>query len=190
MNELKVWQSTLWVGETNDQPIIISANSLANLPVEIEKWLTENPPIDFCNSSPDSDIRKRVSCFYSDGTLQPAFPLNAKTLEEGWYFIGGEFGRPQRLENFAKVIEHFVSQHFIVEKGVDYKEIPLVESGFPTHLIKTIHRENDVTKTNDMLQRGWYILSLDFDGKMDYYGDKVMTKTTIFVLGHPEENAY
>lgn len=190
MNEPKIWQSTIWIGTNYDQPVVISANSLANLPVEIEKWLKENPPTDFSNSSPNSDIRKRVSYFYSDGTLQPAFPIDAKTLEGGWYSISGEFGHPQRLENYAKAIEDFVSHYFLIEKGVDYKEIPLTESGFPPHLVKTVRRVSDVTKTNDMLQRGWYILALDFEGKMDYYGEKMMNRTTIFVLGHPEENAY
>lgn len=192
MSELKIWQTTIWTGINYDHPITVSADSLAKMPTVAAKWLKENPPQDFSNLSPESDLSKRVSYFHSDGTLQPLFPLWLRergTLKEGWYYIGGEFGSPTALENYDEAIEHFMQNSLIVEKGPQYKEIPLTESDFPIHFIKITRREKDVQKVNDMLQRGWYIIALEFNGKTDYT-DKLLSRQTIFVLGHPEENAF
>ena len=192
MNELSIWKTTIWTGKNYDQPVTVSADSLAKMPIVVAKWLRENPPQDFSNVSPASDLSKRVSYFYSDGTLQPLFPSWLRergTLKEGWYRISGEFGPPTELENYDEAIEHFIQNSLAIEKGSDYKEIPLTESDFPIHLIKTTYREKNIQKVNDMLQRGWYIIALEFEGKTDYT-DKLLSRETVFVLGHPEANAF
>jgi len=122
MNDLKRWQIRVWTGKTLNEPISIYSDTLANLPIEAEKWLKENLPIDFSNAYPGFDIKRRVSYVHSDGSLQPAIPFDSEPLKEGWYYVTGEWGDPKKLKSYDEAIKHFVQQAFIPEKGPDYKE--------------------------------------------------------------------
>lgn len=193
MEKSKVWQTKIWTGKKYEIPITVYGSSLVNLRDNAQKWLIENPLLDFCNASPSSSTSNRVSYVYSDGTLQPALPLadfyNNKTLDEGWHYVNYGFGRPRRLGSYDEVIKHFVKETLIFEKGPDYKEIPHVENDIPLHFFHSIKRETNEDKINDMLQRGWLIIAIEFDGSTSY-DDKLVKRSAKFVLGHTEENAF
>jgi hypothetical protein len=186
------WQIRIRTGGRFDQPVSIYAESLSELPIIAGNWLRENPPLDFANI-PTNDVSKSVAYGYSDGTRQPVLPLEhfleGKTLEEGWWCVTGEFGYPEKLKDYDELIEHFVEHGIVPEKGPDYQEMPFVEGQLPLHQIKTIRRESEELQVNDMLQRGWHIIALEFEGETDYIGEKLVRRKAIFVLGHPEERA-
>jgi hypothetical protein len=193
MEETKVWQTRIWTGKKYETPITIDGISLVNLRDNAQNWLRKNHPLDFSSASPSSSRSGRVSYVYSDGTLMPALPLDdfykGKILDEGWYYIEYGSGRPRHLNNYDEVIKHFVEQSLIYEKGPDYKEIPLVESEVPLHMLHSVKHESDEDKINDMLQRGWLIIAIEFDGSTTY-DEKLVKRHAKFVLGHVEENAF
>lgn len=190
----KHWQARIFTGEKVDQPAFVYGESLAELRTAAAAWLRENKPLEFGNASPGYELSRRVNYSYSDGTRKPVFPISSflrgETLEEGWYYVEGDkpYSSPERLADFDEVIEHFTRNALIPEKGPDYKEIPLVEGNLPLHLIKTVRREENELRVNDFLQRGWYIISLEFEGEGDYR-DQLVNRKTVFILGHPEERA-
>jgi len=190
MSNLQIWKTTIWIGKNYENSVTIFSDKLANLPILVKECLAQQEPTDFSNLSTNDDITKRISCFYSNGQLQPLFPRKAGKLEIGWYYIVGGSGWPQKVENYSDVVEYFIKNAIIVQKGPDYKEIALINDQFPNHVIKKICRETEIEKINEMLKRGWYIISTDSEGKMDYYGKEIISKTTVFLLGHPEPDAF
>ena len=193
--ELRHWQTKIWIGEKFDQPVTLHAESLIKLQTMAAAWLKENKLLEFGNASPDYEFSKRVNYAYSDGTRKAAFPLRSfwrgETLEEGWHYVEGAHpsSLPTHADDFEHVVEHFVRHAMIPEKGPDYKEVALVEGNLQLHRIKTIRREKEEIQVSDMLQRGWYIIALEYEGKTDYLGERLVSRKAVFVLGHPEENA-
>ena len=190
----KHWQARIFTGEKLDQPTFVYGESLDELRVAAAAWLRENKLLEFGNAPPGYELSRRVNYAYSDGTRKPVFPLSSflreETLEEGWYYVEGgkPYSSPQRFADFDEAIGHFTRNALIPEKGPDFKEIPLVEGSLPLHLIKTVRREENELRVNDFLQRGWYIISLEFKGERDHR-DQLVNRKTLFVLGHPEERA-
>jgi len=187
----KAWQARIWTGEGFNVPNVVYGNSLPRLRENAKVWLNKEMPREISNMSLTSGLRSRISIVYSDGSLQPAFPLKAyrekKTLEEGWHYVEGEFSPVQKLDGFQEVVEYMIRNIF-PEKGPDYKEIDLVEGKFPLHLVRTIQREESIEQVNDCLQRGWHIIALEFDGSVDIR-ERLVSSKTVFVLGHPEDSA-
>ena len=185
----KRWQMQIWTGSKFDQPIAIYAEELSQLPMATMKWLKENPLSNFSNASPDQNISRRISYSYSDGTKRVALPLSAffkgETLDEGWWYVQGGYGRPNRLDSYDEVVEHLVRHGLLPQKGPDYQELTLVENQIPLHLIKTVRRESEELQANEMLYRGWYIIALEFDGKLDMFDEKIVSRKTVFVLALP-----
>jgi hypothetical protein len=194
-NEPKHWQARIWIGPKVDQPITVYGESLAQVREAATVWLRENKPSDFGNAPPEFELSSRVNYGYSDGTRQPVFPLShfgkGRKLDEGWYCVKGKspYSSPDHLADFDGVVSHFVSGALILEKGPDYREIPLEEGKLPLYLIKTIRRETDTLVVNDLLHRGWYIITLEYEGSQEYPEGKVVSRKTILLLGHPEERA-
>ena len=77
----------------------------------------------------------------------------------------------------------------IPEKGPDYQEVAIVEGNLQLHLIRTVRHETKDLHVNDLLQRGWYVIALDCEGTTTERGMHLVNRRTVFVLGHPEENA-
>jgi hypothetical protein len=192
----KCWQTKIWIGADSDQPMTIFGATLTELRQAVTAWLQENKPLFFSNAPSSYEYSRRVNYFYSDGTRVPIVPLRRggednPPLEEGWYYVAGAspYSWPQHCEDFDETVRHFVTQSMIIEKGPAYREIPLTESGFPVYLVKSVKRERNIQKVNDLLQQGWNVLALEFDEYQDGPGPSVR-RTTIFLLGHAEENAY
>lgn len=188
---LKSWQARIWTGDGFDVPNIVYGDSLASLRGNAKKWLNKETPKEISNLSPTAGLRSRVSIVYSDGSLLPAFPRKSyygkKTLEEGWHYVEAEFSDVQGLDGFQEVVEKII-RNIVPEKGPDYKEIALVEGKIQLYLLRTIKREESIEQVNDCLQRGWYIIAIEFDGHVDIR-ERLVSSKTIFVLGHPEDSA-
>ena len=192
------WQTKIWIGEKVDEPVTLYGKSLKNLEEVATTWLRENKPQAFGNAPPEFDLSKRFNYAYSDGTKVPAFPLGkflageAEPLDEGWYGVSGASGYPwlDHFKDFEEVVSHFIEHSLIPEKGPDFKEIALVEGNLPLHLIKTIKRESKELQINDMLQRGWHIIAIEYSGRTTDYSEKLVERKATFVLGHSEENAF
>jgi hypothetical protein len=178
------WQVKIWIREKLDRSVTIYGETLAKLREVTEEWLRENKPLLFRGGD--------VTYSYSDGTKVPPYGRpgrrEGEPLEEGWWWIIGG-GWPEGPKDFDSVIHHFIAQGMIIQKGPDYQDVALVEGDFPLHLIKTIKRESNEREVNDLLYRGWYIIALEYEGKTDYFGERLTDRKAMFVLGHPEENA-
>ncbi len=190
-DEPKRWQASIWIGEKADQPITVYGESLPKLRAAARDWLRENKPLFFGNAPPGYEITRRANYAYSDGTT--LIPISEKPLEEGWYWVQGSLDGwsyyPDELEDFDSVVSHFVERWMIPEKGPDYQEVAIVEGNLQLHLIKTVRRETVELYVNDLLQRGWYVIALDCEGTTTERGMHLVNRRTVFVLGHPEENA-
>jgi hypothetical protein len=159
-----------------DQPVTIYAESHAKLREMVRQWLNDNKPLLFGNASPSYEITRRVNYSYSP---------------EGWRWVKGDaddWVPPQQLWDFDGVVNHFVEEAMIVEKGPGYQGI-VIGDELQLHLVKTIKRESDERRANDMLRRGWCIIGLEYKGSTDWGDRNLVERRVIFVLGHPEENA-
>jgi very-short-patch-repair endonuclease len=119
-------------------------------------------------------------------------PKERKLRSEGWYLIrpAGEYStpEPESFEDFDSMISHFVELAMIPEKGPDYQEVAIMGGELQLHLIKTVWHEGIESYVNDLLQRGWHIIALEYEGRTDERG-MLSNRQVVFVLGHPEENA-
>lgn len=72
--------------------------------------------------------------------------------------------------------------------GPDYIGSLLENGRVILERVMTVARTNDTTQTNDMLRRGWRLISLEMKGSEDDTG-RLVSQSATFVLGHPEADA-
>ncbi len=192
----KRWQTRIWTGEMYDEPVMVYGESLVDLRKAAGEWLMRNRPPRIGNTHPTYELSRRVNYLYSDGTDIPRSEWDMdKEPRAGWYYvIGGEYRYPQYLGDIEETTAHFLKDAIIIEKGPDYVEIPLYKKGeLDLSRVKTVRRAEDTLEVNDLLQRGWQIIEFEYEGQKvsRYMGDdEIVQRRTIFVLGHPEENAF
>jgi len=187
----KQWQATIHYGNTAEakDTTIVYGSTLVSLRHEALSWLQEHQPT-FLRRGP-------VTYLYSDGTY-PAPSARWEgpkgPLSQGWY--KEEHARQGKyafaalpFTSFKEVIADFVVYHLVPEKGPDYEEKLLIDGVIQLHLVKTLWRESDEAVANWLIQRGWHLLALDQQGIVDSDLHQLISKQTIAVLGHPEENA-
>lgn len=196
----------IWINSRFEIPVTIYGESLSELKVQVREWLASNQPKLFSNLASTQEQKQRYSYAYLEGENRPIVskkdPFDFDNdninddekvvLEEGWYSVDnqGQYSwQPKRYQDFNEVISHFIGNAMVPKKGPDYKEIELNELQFPLPLIRKVRREENELKVNDLLQRGWYVIALDSKGHEDYYGRQVVSRTTVYVLGHQEEDA-
>ena len=73
----------------------------------------------------------------------------------------------------------------IPRKGPDYQSRALVENQLQLPLLETVLREAEEYRLNDLLQRGWHILALEYLGEINKTGELTNRKAH-FVLGHAD----
>ncbi len=117
--------------------------------------------------------------------------------EPGWYVLevepGGpksRYGRrqPKYLGELRQALEDFVATALIPEKGPAYEDAFAGSQPLPLHEIKTLKKVEDERLANDAIRRGWYLLGLDATGEQGPQYE-LISRQTIYVLGHPEEDA-
>lgn len=172
------WQATLWTGEENKEGMIFYGDTLLSLRKSARDWLAENRPSFFQSAT--------VTCFYSDGTQSDEL-MSRRNIEDGWYLRNRTgprvFGSSPR--SFESVLDEFIEKGIYPEKGPDHSDRPpIIDGKLQLHYIKTIRREPDEMKANELLKRGWYIISIDHREEPDS-----RSVYSVYVLGHPEEDA-
>lgn len=196
MDKPKRWQTRVWIGEMYDEPVAVYGESLADLVKAAGEWLRENKPIRIGNAHPSHELSQRVNYRYLEGASLP--PREWYMHEEpsaGWYYVHGaeNSASPKYLGDIDETTAHFLKEALIIEKGPDYVEVPLYKKGeLDLSRVKTVQRVKETLEVNDLLQRGWQIISLEYEGEKTsgLYEDEVVKRRTVFVLGHSEENAF
>lgn len=192
-NARRQWQAHIRYKATKDteQIATVYGASLIDLRAAALVWFREQRTMSF--------QRGDFVYFYSDGKTYPLvrFKRNEDVeepsfLEEGWfldeYKLHNTFNS-KRLPDFEAAITDFVQRHLIPEQGPEFQDMLTLDGVFQLHLVKTIHRIENEQVANTFLQRGWRLLALDSRGTTDYTGNKLIDRTTLYVLGHPEEHA-
>ncbi len=64
----------------------------------------------------------------------------------------------------------------------------MVENQLQLPLLEATRREAEEYSLNDLLQRGWHIVALEYKGEVSGMGELTHRKA-IFVLGHPDLQA-
>lgn len=161
--------------------------------------LTRTKPLYFTNGG--DHIAGIYRYYYVDEAkahldfLKPEY----RNLEEGWWYDRQDMTReytlyhekehvPVRLGSFETAIEHFLRWAIIPEKGPGYQSKALLEKQLHLPLIEKILRENADHPVNDLIQRGWHIIALEYDGEASTTGE-LMNRKAVFVMGHPESQA-
>jgi hypothetical protein len=92
---------------------------------------------------------------------------------------------PAYLGNFEDALEDFLNSSLIPRKGPDYQSRAMVHHQLQLPLIESVLREGEEYLLNDLLQRGWHILALEYQGDVGKTGELINRKAT-FVLGHAD----
>ncbi len=123
---------------------------------------------------------------------------NGSKEEEGWLLYDTELisgqrqgdieNSPEKMESFEEVVEHFVQIALIPEKGPSYQSKALVGRDIRLPLLERILREAEEYPVNDLIQRGWHIIALEYKGELSLTGE-LTNRMAVFVMGHPEVQA-
>ena len=116
-------------------------------------------------------------------------------LPEGWLYQEASLDHnhmkrlptrtEEQLRNFEAAVVHFATTTLIPEKGPDYRSKAIVGDKFVLPLLEKVLREGEEDKINDLIQRGWHIIGLEYKGEPSMTGE-LMNRQAIFVMGHPE----
>lgn len=179
----KNWLAEIWFGDTYTECAEVYGATLAELRSAAAEWLLKKSPETFTNGKPETtDLSKRYSYAFSEE--------RGRFISEGWAYVQGSDRFSSSLKNFEAAVEHFVSTAIIPRKGPDYVEMSLtVDGSLALHLVRSVKETDKIIDVNDLIQRGWRIIALGFSGDAQYHGEAV-SRTTNFVLGHPEEGAF
>jgi hypothetical protein len=169
----------------------VYGDTIVKLRGAARKYLLERNPEHFSNGG--DHIIGRTIYFYS--TKGIAYEFEPEDLEEGWWYREEILDRdqvkqfpfqpPKRLRDFKAAVEHFVSHAIIPEKGPDYRSKAMVGDNFRLPMLEKILREGEEHPINDLIQRGWHIIGLEYKGELSMTGE-LMNRQAIFVMGHPE----
>jgi len=189
----KVWQAQVWTGTREDQFVTLYGETHKTLKSNVADWLRKNKPARFWNARA-SEENSAYHCYaYSDGSNLPYPGCIEGTLDEGWFHRVGDFEHavdyPDRLVSLESAIHDFVNHALVVRRGPDYEHLsPFFDQPFRVRDARTVRRETDEQRLNEMLYRGWRILAIEYEAEV-LPGDRVGGKKAVFVLGHREEDA-
>lgn len=190
----RVWTASIWIGPPEKEEIFFGS-SLEDIRENVSNWVLREEPSELANVSSDHEITRKY--FYRQATEEeplfpPVFPGDdQEPITNGW--VGADCGSRSLTDNdyydsIEGLVGHLISSSLRIKKGPDWKEIEIVESNIPLHLIRTVKRVDDESVLNDHLQVGWYLLSIDTNGTQDYEG-RLESQLSEYVIGHPEDNA-
>lgn len=200
------WQTRIVLAEYDDQgyedyqTVYVYGETMDTLRVAARAYLLEKKPsVGFSNTG--DHITGRVIYTYSGGLFEDNYfdSFRGKVLERGWWrrenkMIRGQIqdesseSLPEKMESFEDAVDDFVTRTFIPEKGPDYHSRALVGSNLRLPLLEKILREAEEHPVNDLIQRGWHIIALEYKGELSMTGE-LMNRKAIFVMGHPEAQA-
>lgn len=185
---------------THSHIVCLYGATVKELRQTVSAFLKENRPCYFDNYG-DHIAGYKIFVF-SDGKIIPpiTWDIGLKALSEGWWYYGRRFvsghaeidedglSTPAPLADFEFAVENFVTYALIPRKGPDYQSQAIVENQLQLPLLEAIGREAEEYALNDLLQRGWHIVALEYKGEVSGMGE-LMHRKAIFVLGHPDFQA-
>lgn len=191
------WQARIEIGQESwgeevfYDTTYVFGDTIEKLRGAARKYLRERNPRHFSNGG-DQIIGRTV---YFHTTKGIAYEFEPEDLAEGWWYREEilerdqvkqfPFQAPKRLRDFEDAVKHFISHTIIPEKGPDYRSKAMVGDNFRLPLLEKILREGEEHPINDLIQRGWHIIGLEYKGELSMTGE-LMNRQAIFVMGHPE----
>lgn len=198
----KRWQAPIeigvYAGETfSYRTHYVYGKTLSALRSAAYAYLSNEKPARFCNTG-DHIVGRLTYFYYYEGMENEggtSFP--ERQLTPGWWYVKEHvihghiehvWHSPEKLESFEDAINHFVTHALIPEKGPDYQSRALIGNNLRLALVERVVREGDEYPINDLIQRGWHIVALEYQGELSMTGE-LMNRKAIFVMGHPEAQA-
>lgn len=195
----KRWQTRIDISEEvvnadiDTRPIqeivYVYGETIDQLRQAAREYLFTRKPKSFSNVG--DHLAGQFEYYYQEGTT-------SGQEEDGWVrydteLIGRKNQRdiycpPEKMESFEEVVEHFVQVAFIPEKGPSYTSKAFVGSDIRLPLLERIMRETEEYLINDLIQRGWHIIALEYKGELSLTGE-LTNRKAVFVMGHPEVQA-
>jgi hypothetical protein len=114
-----------------------------------------------------------------DGWWHTLADPNERQWEQPWEHLG----------TLADAVAHFARHALIIERGPGWFDPFDDDETLPLHLMRTVQTFDTQAKANDALQRGWYLLGIEYRGTTDERGD-LRDRAARYVLGHTEEHAH
>jgi hypothetical protein len=193
------WQARIEIGEEIGWQMEYLTTYVHGETIEIlqgaaRRFLLDRKPKRFSNGG--DYIVGRITYFYSDGKGSD-IEFESRNFEKGWWFqeeslatdqVKNSPFNPKRLNDLEDAVEHLITYALIPEKGPDYRSKAMVGDNFRLPLLEKILREGEEHPINDLIQRGWHIIGLEYKGEPSMTGE-LMNRKAIFVMGHPEMQA-
>jgi hypothetical protein len=185
--------------------ICIFGETVDDLREKVRDYLTQQGLTYFAN---DGDhIAAHVTYAYSDGINPPPPGWREKDVfwdddfkeHRGWWFyskrlVSGHLkideGHicPFFLGSLEEAVDDFLLRAFIPRKGPDYQSLAMVDKQLQLPLLEAVLREAEEYTLNDLIQRGWQLLALEYQGEVSKRGELTNRKAS-FVLGHADLQA-
>jgi hypothetical protein len=123
-------------------------------------------------------------------------PSQEKTDDAGWWrleiqLINGRMSEnvdEDKFDSLEEAVDNFAESALIPEKGPDYRSKAIVGNDLRLPLLEKILREAEEHPINDLIQRGWHLIALEYKGELSITGE-LANRKAIFVMGHPEAQA-
>jgi hypothetical protein len=196
----KRWQTRFETSNTYNYfstpaTICLYAETVNALQSEVRFHLLENKPLYISNRG--DHIIGQMIYFYVDGhTRSPFFSeYDPRGLREGWWckrermadnrMVSSPEEFPLYLQSFENAIQHFTKYAIIPERCPTYQSKAIVGDDMRLSLLERILREGEEHPVNDLIQRGWHIVALEYKGELSMNGE-LMNRKAVFVMGHPE----
>jgi hypothetical protein len=200
-SKLRQWQARVrvlesWANDPSDnpppdKPLYIYGETINKLNEAVRTYLLDKEPVAFGNLG--DHITGHVEYSYEE-SANPQL----KAKEDGWWryemkLIRGRLQKPllippERFGKFEDAVDHFIQFDLIPEKGPDYRSKAIVGKDLRLPLLERILREAEEYPVNDLIQRGWHIIALEYKGEPSITGE-LMNRKAFFVMGHPEAQA-
>jgi hypothetical protein len=198
----KRWQTQIEIGVYSGEDFsyrthCVYGQTIPGLRSAVDYYLSNEKPARFCNRG-DHLVGRITYFYYFEGMEKEggtSFP--ERQLTPGWWYLKEQMIRGhiqhairslEKLMSFEATINHFTSNALIPERGPDYQSRALVGNHLRVALVEGVLREGDELLVNDLIQRGWHIIALEYRGELSMTGE-LFNRKAIFVMGHPEVQA-
>ena len=199
----KRWQTRFEISNTYNyvstpQIIYLYAETVDALLSEVRFHLLEKKPLYISNGG--DHLVGQMIYFYVDGHNRTPFfsEYDSRRRLEGWWCkrermsAGRIVSSPEEvslhLQSFDNAVQHFTKYAIIPERGPAYQSKAIIGDDMRLPLLEKVLREGEEHPINDLIQRGWHIVALEYQGEVSINGE-LMNRKAIFVMGHPEMQA-
>ncbi len=145
----------------------------------------------FANVSEDNKLHPRALYVLANeqtlrgewtrATLNISGERAMRVHDDGWWLYVPSRGTREYLGTLDR-------HSLIPEKGPSWRNLFEYDEVLPLHLMRTVAHLKTVDRLNDALDRGWYLLAIEFEGQTNDR-DELVHRETRYVVGHIEEHA-